>query len=482
MRRSLAFVVSIGSLSVATALAAFACDSSDDQPVSSAPDAEPDEGPTWLGDAGLLAREPVKRPLHELCGIASNPGDMPIGQDARAKALRKGYFDAALDLGGVMIRRDFRWSELEPARGSFTFDATDALVDEANARGVRLLGLLAYGTPWANAKTVGGRDTFPPTDPADFAAYARTVAMRYRGKVAAWEIWNEPNNGFRFWEPSLSGDPAAFAKLLTRAHAAVAEVSPETPVLLGGTVFTPQLIEGAIPWLEEAYAASPDLAKSFEIEGIHTYALYPPQRAPELGEGADPPLEAKIQMHSWLLAQHGGAGKPMWITELGWPVYGEVDREGQARLTTRATILAAHAGAGAIFWYTLRDGPHPEAFPPEDAFGLLGNDEDPDAGREAKPKPVYLALRSLLHIVGERWATTAPAPIAGLPSDGFAVVFHGASGPDVTAVWTVTTPSASITLQHAGSVLDQYGAARGSVAAGGAIAISPAVTYVLAAP
>lgn len=476
MRRALAVIVASCSLVVA----GFACTSSGGDDVSASPDAEPDEGPSWLGDAGLLAREPVARPLHELCGIASNPGDMPLGADARAQALRKGYLDAAGDLGGVMIRRDFRWAELEPERGRFAFDGYDALVDEANARGVRLLGLLAYGTPWANASTVGGRDTFPPTDPADFAAFARTVAMRYRGKVAAWEIWNEPNNGFRFWEPTLSGDPAAYATLLARAHAAVVEVSPETPVLLGGTVFTPQLIEGAIPWLEEAYAASPDLARSFEIAGIHTYAMYPPQRAPELGEGADPPLEAKLQMHSWLLAQHGGQDKPLWITELGWPVYGDVDREGQARLTTRATILAARAGAGAIFWYTLRDGPHPDQFPPEDAFGLVGNDQDPDAGKDATPKPVYLALRSLLHVVGERSATTVAAPLAQLPSDGYAVVFRGASLPDVIAAWTVTTPSTAITIDRPGDVLDEYGASRGSVPAGGTIMIGPDVTYVIA--
>ena len=52
----------------------------------------------------------ILRARHELCGIASNPGDMPLGADARAVALRKGYLDAARDLGGVMIRRDFRWA------------------------------------------------------------------------------------------------------------------------------------------------------------------------------------------------------------------------------------------------------------------------------------------------------------------------------------------------------------------------------------
>jgi len=495
-------VVSCASASAAASFAACGDDAAE-RSTDAAADAgsEPDTGPSWLGDAGLLERAPVARPLHELCGIASNPGDMPLGADARSASLRKGYFDAALDLGGVMIRRDFLWSQIEPERGRFTWDRYDALVAEASARGVRLLGLLAYGVPWANAATVGGRDTFPPDDPDDFAAFARAASARWRGKVAAWEIWNEPNNGFRFWEPTTSGDPAAYARLLVRAHAAVKEASPETPVLLGGTVFTPQLIEGAIPWLERAYAAEPALPRSFDVAGIHTYALYPPQRAPELGEGADPPLEAKIQMHAWLLAKHGAGDRPMWITELGWPTWGEVDAPAQARLMVRATILAVRAGASGVFWYTLRDGPNPTAFPPEDAFGLLGNDHvapsaadggaadggasdggASDGGREATPKPVYRALRALLRTVGERWATAERAPVTGLPADGHAVVFRGASGPEVIAAWTVTTPSASVVIDRAGEVLDLYGDRRGAVARGGALPVGPDVTYVVAAP
>lgn len=471
-RASLTALVATATAAAAVCFAACgddAAERSNDASADAGP--EPDTGPSWLGDAGLLERAPVERPLHELCGLASNPGDLPVGADLRSTALRKGYLDAALDLGGVMIRRDFLWAQIEPERGRFTWDAYDTLVAEANARGVRLLGLLAYGAPWASSKTVGGRDTFPPDDPDDFASFARAAALRYRGRVTAWEIWNEPNNGFRFWEPTMSGDPAAYARLLVRAHAAVKDASAETPVLSGGTVFTPQLIEGAIPWLERAYAAAPDLARSFDVEGIHTYALYPPQRAPELGEGADPPLEAKIQMHAWLLAKHGAGDKPMWITELGWPTWGEVDGPGQARLMVRATILAVRAGASGVFWYTLRDGPNPAAFPPEDAFGLLGN--------EATPKPSYVALRALLRVVGERWATTLRAPIGELPADGHAIVFRGAAGSDVVAVWTVTTPSSSVVVERAFEVVDQRGDARGPVTAGGRVTIGPDVTYLV---
>lgn len=461
-----------GALATAVAIGMMGACGSDEAPVGASSDAGA-ERPVWLGDMGMLARAPAARPLHTLCGIASNPGDMPLGADERSSALRRGYFDAARDLGGVMIRRDFLWHEIEPERGRFVWDDPDRLVDEASARGVRLLGMLGYGVPWANPATENGSTTFPPADPRDFATFAGATAARYRGRVAAWEIWNEPNNGWRFWKPKLSGDPRAYADLLAATYPAITSAAPGTPVLLGGTVFVPQIIQGAMPWLTEAYAARPDLARSFDVAGVHTYEKYPPYRAPELDDEQDPPLEAKIQMHAWLLAQHDGANKPIWITEIGWPVWERVDARDQARFTVRATILAANAGAEGIFWYTLRDGPHPENIPPEDAFGLLRGD--------GSPKPVYGALRTLLATVGERWPVGDAAPLADMPPDARAVVFRGASGGPVVAVWTVTTPIATAKVTSGSfDVVGQDGAKVGGAEAGAPVAIGPDVTYLVA--
>ena len=251
-------------------------------------------------------------------------------------------------------------------------------------------------------------------------------------------------------------------------------------MLLGGTVFTGQLLDGAMTFLGKAYDAHPDLAKSFDVAGIHTYPAYPPTRAPEYGEGNDPPLEAKIQMHAWLLAQHGGATKPMWITELGWPTSGSVDQAAQARFMVRATILAAYAGASGVFWYTLRDGPHPEAFPPEDAFGLLGNDQSPAASKEATPKRVYNALKALLTITGERHPLADSPKVDGLPGDARAIRFGGDGAKDLVALWTVTTPSADVTWNEPpASAYDELGVKTGSVATAGKVHLSPDVTYVV---
>lgn len=427
-----------------------------------------DAAPSWLGDAGLVARDPVQIPLRKMCGIASNPGDFPLGSDAASTALRAGYFKAAGDLGGAMIRRDFVWSEIEQAKGTRDFSAYDALVAEAQAANVTLLGTLDYGAPWANASSNGDID-YPPTDPQDFANFAGATASHFAGKVDAWEIWNEPNQGLRFWKPTLSGDPAAYGALLEDAYGSIHASAPSAKVLLGGTVFTPQIIEGAIPWLEDAYAAHADLAQHFDVAGVHTYMAYPPQLAPELGQLADAPLDDKIGMHAWLLAQHGASATPIWITELGWPVYAAVDEQAQARFTVRATLIAARAGASAVFWYTLRDGPNPSAFPPEDAFGLLHHD--------SSPKPVYTALAAMMTVLGDSSAQTDAAPIT-ISRDARAIVFRG-NGKTTVAAWTITTNASATWTGGPANVVSQSGAAVGTVAQGAAIALSPDVTYVV---
>ena len=431
---------------------------------------EDDTPPSWLGDAGLVERDPVQIPLRSMCGVASNPGDLPLGTDATSTALRQGYFDAANDLGGVMIRRDFVWNEIEPAKGTYDFDPYDALVAQAQAANVTLLGTLDYGVAWANASSNGDVD-YPPTNPQDYADYAAAVASRYAGRVDDWEIWNEPNQGLRFWKPTLSGDPTAYGTLLEDAFDSIHSAAPSARVLLGGTVFTPQIIEGAMQFLGEAYDAHPDLAQHFDVAGVHAYQAYPPQTAPETGELADPPLDAKIEMHAWLLAQHGASATPIWITELGWPVYGTVDEAAQARFLVRATLIAARAGASAVFWYTLRDGPNPTAFPPEDAFGLLHND--------STPKPAYGALKTMLAVLGDLSPESDAAPIDALPPDARAIVFRG-GGKTAVAAWTTASANETVTWTgDAATLTTQSGADGGAIARGAALALSPDVTYVV---
>lgn len=319
---------------------------------------------------------PAQATLGDALGIANQ-----LSFDA---ATRAGQLDRLGKLGTRLVRRDFLWADLEPAAGQFAFDAEDAAVDDSRARGVTTIGILAYDTPWASPD--GDVDT--PPDPATFAAFAEATARHFAGRVDAWEIWNEPNVGYRFWKPREDG--AAYARLLVAAAAAVRRGNPNATVALGGLFYHYEgIVTDAVTFLEDAFTAVPDLGKSFDVVGLHPYPHYPPQAAPEADDGREQPVALMLARVRALLAYYG-APKPIWVTEYGWPVYGTVDEGTQAELLVRGAVEAMAGGAERVCVYTLDDGPNPSAFPPEDAFGVYRND--------GTPKPSATALHTLVSI------------------------------------------------------------------------------------
>jgi hypothetical protein len=341
----------------------------------------------WVGCGG---GPPARKPPPDLSPVTEQfaPSKVPLGQAMGLSAVlalgadpsRAADLDRLSALHAGFVRRDFLWSQLEPQEGAFDFAGEDAAVDDSNARGLATIGILAYDVAWA----APGGDPYAPPDPDKYSAFVEAVATHFRGRVAAWEIWNEENLGFRFWKPAE--DPAAYAELLARAYPAVKRGDPAALVVLGG-LNSQGVSSTGEQFLADAYFARPDLGRFCDAIGLHPYAFYPPQTPPEQSNGADLSLGLKLARMRALLAYYGDAAKPIFITEYGYPVYGAVDEAAQARFLERGAIEALAAGADRFAIYTLNDGPNPTAFPPEDAFGLVRND--------GTPKPAYGVLAAL---------------------------------------------------------------------------------------
>ena len=83
----------------------------------------------------------------------------------------------------------------------------------AQFRGIKVVAVVLGAPQWANGST----DPYvPPRDPADFGRFLGSLAARERGKVAAWEIWNEPDEK-DFWHGQV-GAGALRAAAHRRAH------------------------------------------------------------------------------------------------------------------------------------------------------------------------------------------------------------------------------------------------------------------------
>ena len=363
---------------------------------------------------------PSTRPLSDIVGIASNPGDFPIDANAASTARRAFYFRKIREMGIHRVRRDFRWQAIERVRGTFDYTREDRLLDEADAAGVIVLPSLLYGNVWATTAP-GANEFFPPDDPATFANFAAHTAMHFRDRVRAYEVWNEPNAGFRFWRPTLRGDARAYGALLLATTRAIAAVDPTIQVSFGGTVFLPQLITGGLDYARAAFDSNPGLAASLTAYAFHAYNIYVPRVGPELSGPNELPMLDKIAHTAGMIEQQGVTSRaPLWLTEIGWPVTADISEAMQANFTVRAIVLAAFGGVESVYLYTLGDGIKPESFPPEHAFGLVHYDADYGDGVDPEDKAVFRGVRGLMRILGGFHATGRIA-IAGHADDSFVI-------------------------------------------------------------
>lgn len=203
-----------------------------------------------------------------------------IGVNIDDAALSGGQFDS-LARAGLTLARVWccSWRAVEPQRGSGDWSVFDRLFQRASTAGIRLLPILQGAPPWAimppsepppwkaHPLTHGA-----PADQAAWGAFVRAVVERYRSRVPAWEIWNEPDwqgpPDHYFWSST-----ADYLSTLSTAYAAAKEADPACLVLSGGISMHPRFTErGFARSLAEAQARRP-LADAM---AVHGYGGLPP--------------------------------------------------------------------------------------------------------------------------------------------------------------------------------------------------------------
>ena len=293
---------------------------------------------------------------------------------------------AAAHVGWVRI--DMGWSSFLGGcptcvdRGEVAL--ADRAVDAARARGLRVLGMLWRTPAWAN----GGRGVHaPPSDPNTYAQAAAWIAAHFRGRVSAWEVWNEPNHE-GFWE----GDVSDYVRLLRAAYSAIKGADPGARVVLGGPMYND------LAWLEAAYAEG--AAGSFDVMSTHPYQL-PSDLPPEATDGSGP-LLADIAAVRALMERNGDGDKEIWFTEFGWSAHADaagdpewlrgVTPQQQADFLVRTLdeVATRYPYVTAVFWYNERN--RITGHPHLDNFGLMD--------RSLAPRPVYHALADRLGRMG----------------------------------------------------------------------------------
>ena len=330
------------------------------------------------------------------------------------------------ELGVKTIRYDLDWMNIEKIEGQYDLDWLEAPLKALEAAGIQSIPILDYGNTLYN----GTNDPAFPTPPAKFAAWAAAIAQRFGTRFLAYEIWNEENNGPRFWKPK--DDPAAYGALLSAANDSIKAVCPKCQVIFGGVAWHSALITGGVPFLRAAFTVDPALRTSIDGVAVHPYQSYPPSTPPDSIKTPEVPLIDMMKQ----AAAATGTTLPQWITEVGWPTSsGITDDSSQAAYLIMTYALSNRVGARTVCWYNLQDGPDPTSFPPEQAFGILNY--DPAGPAAGTPKPAFLAMQTVSQWLGPAGFSRDRGSELGLAATGEAALFFrdAAGKRGVTVLW-----------------------------------------------
>ncbi|MCS7220001.1 MAG: cellulase family glycosylhydrolase [Anaerolineae bacterium] len=271
--------------------------------VYGAPVASPAEGPYTRPLSSLrLGRGPKNEGGHE---------DHPLILGMNLAGIGNAYL--VRDLGFTWAKGYLSWESAEPERGHYYWVDADNIVNAYETQELKILLRVHQAPAWA--RPLGTPISHPPRDPADLAHFLGVLAARYRGRIHAYEIWNEPNLAYE-WGDTWP-DPYFYAEMLKQAYPAIKAADPEASVIAGGVATTgpgsPTAV-GDLDWLRAFYAGG--ARGFFDALSTHPYGFgKPPDVHDPWGLSLD-----RVVAQRQIMVDNGDESTPMWITEMGWPI------------------------------------------------------------------------------------------------------------------------------------------------------------------
>jgi hypothetical protein len=310
-------------------------------------------------------------------------------------------------MGVVWLRSTFDWSSVERTMGVWDFSAYDEYVEKSAAAGKKILAVLAYDVPWIHADNKSRRSINPEQLP-HYLRYVEEMVRHYRGKVQAYEIWNEPN--WLFWK----GSKKDFYELTRAAAEKIRETDPEAIIVAGSFNRVPK------NFIRGIFRAG--AMKNVDAVSFHPYDISP---------------RGSLRLYDQFkktLAGEGYTGD-IWVTEAGYPTGGwyptRVSEKRFPAYVVKTLAGLAVRGAQICCWYELfnmhnRDEPQ-SALNSELYFGLAYPDYTLKKGAAA----YALCGR---YLAGTVYLPELPVRNR-VPSSVESLYFRGENSRNVLVVW-----------------------------------------------
>ncbi len=317
---------------------------------------------------------------------------------------------AASALDVAWVKQHIEWAIYEANAGNINWAPLDEMVNAMDAAGFNILLSVGSAPGWARDSD---QEKGPPTDYQTYANFIGQLAQRYKGKVDAYEIWNEQNLR-REWNTPRGISAASYVELLRLAYTAIKNADSSALVVTGGLAPTGfndgvNAIDDRV-YLRQMYAAG--VAEWSDAIGAHPNGWANPpdstccrNNRPAVPAWDDHPsffFKQTLADYRQIMVENGDSGTFIWPTEFGWgsndglnveppPEYAFVaftSLDEQASYILRGFQLGKELGyVGPMFLWNLNFCPVVGVTGEQCLWSLL----DP-AGN---PRPAYLTLRDL---------------------------------------------------------------------------------------
>jgi hypothetical protein len=225
------------------------------------------------------------------------------------------------------VKQQVVWSDIQPnSPGDQNWGELDTIVNRANASGTKVLLSIVQAPNWARANPANPY----PKNPSDLASFFTSMATRYKGKVGAYEVWNEENFAREVGPGNINA--GNYVELLKAASTAIRAADPKALVVSGAPTPTgvndPNIAIDDNAYLQQMYAYQGGIVKSyFDVLGAHAEAWANP---PDAKVGTPEPANVtgfnnhpsfffrRLEDYRNDMVAAGDGSKKIWETEFGY--------------------------------------------------------------------------------------------------------------------------------------------------------------------
>lgn len=224
------------------------------------------------------------------------------------------------------VRQQVHWKDIEAAPGVYYWDELDHIVADVSASNLKLLVNIVQ-SPAFYPPGNGGK----PRDPRVMGNFVAAMVERYGDRIAAVEIWNEPNLAVENGGRVTPEDPGRYVELLAECHRRIKAINPNIYVLAAAPastgVFDPERAIPDMEYLRAMYTYKDGMIRDyFDAQAVHPGGaanspdwLYPEFPGDRPGWNDHPTHYFRhVENVRALMVEHGLGDRQIWITEYGW--------------------------------------------------------------------------------------------------------------------------------------------------------------------